>query len=71
MLAVGSHDNNIYIYKINGDSYEKHGALKAHNSFITNLDWSKDSKSIHSNCGAYEYLFFDVQNLQQLKSGAT
>lgn len=71
MLAVGSHDNNIYILKVNGDTYEKHGTLKAHNSFITNMDWSKDGKSIQSNCGAYEYLFFDVENCTQKKNGAT
>jgi hypothetical protein len=33
------------------------------------LDWSKDGKYIQSNCGAYEYLFFDVSSLKQLKSG--
>lgn len=71
MLAVGSHDNNIYVFKVDGTTYTKHGELKAHNSFITNFDWSQDSKSIHSNCGAYEYLFFDVENCQQLKGGAS
>lgn len=53
MLAVGSHDNDIYIYKVNGNNYEFHGKLQAHKSFITNFDWSKDSKYIQSNCGAY------------------
>jgi len=53
MLAVGSHDNNIYIYKINGNSYNLHGKLVGHNSFITNLDWSRDGQFIQSNCGAY------------------
>ena len=32
MLAVGSHDNNIYIYS--QDDYSKIGTLKGHNSFI-------------------------------------
>jgi hypothetical protein len=35
------------------------------------MDWSKDSRFIQSNCGAYEYLFFDVQNKKHLPSGAT
>ena len=55
-LAVGSHDNNIYIY--DGD-YNHIGTCKGHNSFITALDWSCDSKYVRSNCGAYELLFFD------------
>ena len=52
-MAVGSHDNNIYIYEVNGNSYKLKGALKGHNSFITQLDWSKDGRSMQSVCGAY------------------
>lgn len=52
-VAVGSHDNNIYILSVNGDSYNVEGVCKAHQSFITNLDWSRDGRYIHSNCGAY------------------
>jgi hypothetical protein len=71
MLAVGSHDNDIYIFKVNGNSYLLHGKLEAHKSFITNMDWSRDGRYIQSNCGAYEYLFFDVMNKKYLPSGAT
>lgn len=53
MLAVGSHDNDIYIYRVNGNTYQKAGKLEAHKSFITNMDWSRDGKYIQSNCGAY------------------
>jgi len=35
------------------------------------MDWSRDSRYIQSNCGAYEYLFFDVNARKQVKSGAT
>lgn len=70
-VAVGSHDNNIYILSVNGDNYEVEGVCKAHQSFITNLDWSRDGRYIHSNCGAYEYLFFDVGSKSQVKSGAS
>lgn len=59
-LAVGSHDNNIYIFDVSGSTYSLSGKLVAHNSFITNLDWSRDGRFIQSNCGAYELLFFDV-----------
>lgn len=55
-LAVGSHDNNIYIY--DSSDYTLLGKLTAHNSYITNLDWSQDGSYIRSNCGAYELLFF-------------
>ena len=55
-LAVGSHDNNVYVYDSN---YSLVGTCKGHNSFITAVDWSADSKYIRSNCGAYELLFFD------------
>jgi WD40 repeat protein len=70
-LAVGSHDNNIYVYQINGNNYKLISTCRAHQSFITNLDWSLDGNYIQSNCGAYEYLFFDASSGKQLKSGAT
>jgi hypothetical protein len=35
------------------------------------MDWSRDGRYIQSNCGAYEYLFFDVMNKKYLPSGAT
>jgi microtubule-associated protein-like 1/2 len=62
-LAVGSHDNNIYVYSVK-NKYVKLTTLKAHNSFITCFDWAlSDSPSyIKSNCGAYELLFFNVDN---------
>ena len=68
-LAVGSHDNNIYIYDAN--SYDKLGVLQAHKSFITCVDWSKDSTYIRSVCGAYELLFFKIEGYEQDPSGAT
>jgi len=71
MLAVGSHDNNIYTFKVSGNTYTPHGTLKAHQSFITNMDWSKDGQFIQSNCGAYELLFFDVNGSKQIQSGAS
>jgi len=70
-LAVGSHDNNIYIYDVDGISYKLKGALKGHNSFITQLDWSKDGEFIQSVCGAYELLFWNVEKLSQMTDGAT
>jgi len=71
LLAVGSHDNHIYIYTVHGDQYSLKGALKGHNSFITGIDWSEDGKNIKSVCGAYELLFWDVDSLSQVTDGAT
>ncbi|GMH46698.1 hypothetical protein TrVE_jg371 [Triparma verrucosa] len=66
-LAVGSHDNAIYFYDVNKD-YKMRARFKAHNSFITHLDFSKDSQFLQSNCGAYELLFCDVLTGKQIKS---
>ncbi|XP_077357414.1 echinoderm microtubule-associated protein-like 3 isoform X2 [Festucalex cinctus] len=61
-LAVGSHDNFIYIYNVteNGRRYTRFGRCNGHSSFITHLDWSKDGKYIMSNSGDYEILYWDV-----------
>ncbi|XP_035288907.1 echinoderm microtubule-associated protein-like 4 isoform X3 [Anguilla anguilla] len=61
-LAVGSHDNFIYIYNVteNGRRYARFGKCTGHSSFITHLDWSKDGKYIMSNSGDYEILYWDV-----------
>lgn len=37
-LAVGSHDNNIYIYSTS--DYSLIGKCTKHNSFIVSIDWS-------------------------------
>jgi len=70
MLAVGSHDNNIYVYDVDS-GYKKKCTLKGHNSYITSVDWSQDSSVIRSVCGAYELLFFDVDSGKQDTGGAS
>lgn len=55
-LAVGSHDNNIYL--VNTKTFSVSKPLKGHSSFITAVDWSQDGNYIRSVCGAYELLFF-------------
>ena len=57
-LAVGSHDNKVYIYNVG--SWTLHGKCEAHSSYIMAMDWCAESKYIRSNCGAYELLFFTV-----------
>jgi len=67
-LAVGSHDNSIYIYD---DHYKLISKCRKHSSFITSVDWTCDSTSIQATCGAYELLFFDAMNGHQQTGGAT
>uniref|UniRef100_A0A8C7ZIA1 EMAP like 3 n=1 Tax=Oryzias sinensis TaxID=183150 RepID=A0A8C7ZIA1_9TELE len=61
-LAVGSHDNFIYIYNVTekGRRYTRFGKCNGHSSFITHLDWSKDGRYIMSNSGDYEILYWDI-----------
>lgn len=57
-LAVGSHDNGIYIYTTT--DYTLRGKKLVHSSYITAFDWSCDGRSLHSCCGAYELIFWTV-----------
>ena len=71
MLAVGSHDNNIYLYEVKDRGGKvavtlKH-TCKGHNSYITHIDWSADGRWMQSNCGAYELLFWDADTGKQQK----
>ncbi|KAM4729576.1 echinoderm microtubule-associated protein-like 4 isoform 3-T3 [Anableps anableps] len=68
MLAVGSHDNFIYLYNVSeqGRRYSRYGKCTGHSSYITHLDWSPDNKFIMSNSGDYEILYWDIQNSCQL-----
>ncbi|XP_026637052.1 echinoderm microtubule-associated protein-like 3 isoform X3 [Microtus ochrogaster] len=61
-LAIGSHDNMIYIYSVSscGTKASRFGRCMGHSSFITHLDWSKDGNFIMSNSGDYEILYWDV-----------
>ena len=68
-LAVGSHDNNIYVY--DSTSYKLLGKCSKHNSFIVSVDWSQDGKFIRSVCGAHELLFFNGETYEQDPSGAS
>ncbi|XP_013373064.1 PREDICTED: echinoderm microtubule-associated protein-like 4 isoform X2 [Chinchilla lanigera] len=63
-LAVGSHDNFIYLYVVseNGRKYSRYGKCTGHSSYITHLDWSPDNKHIMSNSGDYEILYWDIEN---------
>ena len=66
-LAVGSHDNAIYVYEVS--SWSLKGKCQAHSSYIMAMDWCTHSRYIRSNCGAYELLFFTVPDCEQDPSG--
>ena len=56
-LAVGCHDD--YIHLLDAASFEVLGKCKGHSSYITHLDWSKDSAHLRSNSASCELLFWD------------
>ncbi|XP_054557141.1 echinoderm microtubule-associated protein-like 4 isoform X3 [Talpa occidentalis] len=62
LLAVGSHDNFIYLYAVseNGRKYNRYGKCTGHSSYITHLDWSPDNTYIMSNSGDYEILYWNI-----------
>jgi WD40 repeat protein len=70
-LAIGSHDNMIYLLDTNSYSEKKMTKLTGHSSFITALDWALDSSYIRSVCGAYELLFFNIKSKKRDPSGAS
>ena len=69
-LAVGSHDNKVYVHKVN-DDYSLLGYGKAHSSFIVSVDWSADSTFLRTICGAHELIWFTVngEGVEQDTSG--
>ncbi len=42
--------------------------FRAHHSFISHLDFSRDGKFLQSNCGGYELLFCDTATGTQVRS---
>jgi WD40 repeat protein len=66
-LAVGSHDNTIYVYRTS--DWGLQGKCTGHSSYIMALDWCCESKVLRTNCGAYELLFFTVPDCNQDPSG--
>ena len=67
-LAVGSHDNKVYIYDVEG-SFSLKNKCSGHSSYIMAMDWCTQSHYLRTNCGAYELLFFTIPDCEQDTSG--
>ncbi|XP_036992703.2 echinoderm microtubule-associated protein-like 2 isoform X1 [Artibeus jamaicensis] len=69
-LAVGSHDNLVYVYTVDqgGRKVSRLGKCSGHSSFITHLDWAKDSSCFVTNSGDYEILYWDPATCKQITS---
>uniref|UniRef100_A0A8C4WPF9 EMAP like 2 n=1 Tax=Gopherus evgoodei TaxID=1825980 RepID=A0A8C4WPF9_9SAUR len=67
-LAVGSHDNFVYVYSVSegGRKYSRVGKCSGHSSFITHLDWAADSSCFVTNSGDYEILYWDPTTCRQI-----
>ncbi|EPY84981.1 echinoderm microtubule-associated protein-like 2 isoform 3 [Camelus ferus] len=69
-LAVGSHDNLVYVYTVDqgGRKVSRLGKRSGHSSFITHLDWAQDSSCFVTNSGDYEILYWDPTTCKQITS---
>jgi WD40 repeat protein len=76
-LAVGAHDNSIYLYSVTAAAgaepaqFKKRAKFAKHNSYITHFDFTADSQRVRSNCGAYELLFSDANTGAQIGSASS
>lgn len=62
-LAVGSNEN--YVDVFSGKDYKKVGTCSGNSSFITHLDWSKDSQYIQTNSGDGARLVYKIPSCKQ------
>jgi WD40 repeat protein len=69
LLAVGSHDNSVYVYSVS-QQFKRKFKFSKHNSYISHFDFSRDNRYLQSNCGAYEILFCETDSGKQVMSSA-
>jgi len=74
-MAVGSHDDTIYLYKITEAGEYKHHVTIAmvHSSAIVGIDWSKDSKYLRAVDQAYAKIFYEITeaSFEQVTEGSS
>eukprot|EP00771_Trimastix_marina_P001226 gnl/Trimastix_PCT/2281.p1 GENE.gnl/Trimastix_PCT/2281~~gnl/Trimastix_PCT/2281.p1 ORF type:complete len:694 (-),score=216.07 gnl/Trimastix_PCT/2281:691-2772(-) len=68
-LAAGTHESEVDIIDVG--SFARVGVLRGHSSFVNHLDWSADGRYLQTNCGAYEILFWDAQQCEQITASST
>ncbi|CAH1124195.1 unnamed protein product [Ceutorhynchus assimilis] len=68
MVALGSRDNQIYVYQVSDDGmkYSRVGRCAGHSSFVTHVDWATDNQTLRSNSGDYELLFWNAGTCRQI-----
>ncbi|XP_076314388.1 echinoderm microtubule-associated protein-like 2 isoform X6 [Tachypleus tridentatus] len=68
LLAVGSHDNYLYIYQVQEDykKYNRIGRCSGHSSYLTHFDWSENSTYIQTTSGDHELLFWNASICRQV-----
>ena len=59
VLAAGSRDNNVYVFRRNNDSWSYVGCGQGHSSFIVSIQISESSCLLQSNDGSHEILSWD------------
>ena len=60
-FAAGSHDNAVYIYKVEGNDYNLiYDTKLTHSSGIQAIDWSRDSKFFRAIDMAYEKITYNL-----------
>ncbi|XP_056009046.1 echinoderm microtubule-associated protein-like 1 isoform X4 [Ostrea edulis] len=68
MLAVGCEDGHIHIFYVHdeGQIYRKNNIiLRGHGKFITNLDWSTDSRYLQSVDGDFDMVYWNIQRMEK------
>jgi len=70
-MVHGSHDNALYAQEWPSLKFIGQRPMLKHSSYITHFDFSCDGVNLHSTCGAYELLFWDVHSGKQLPGGAS
>ena len=70
-LAIGAHDDTIYIYKISAEGkYSLHYKIEyMHSSAVTAMDWSKDSRYLKAIDQAYSKMYYDITECVHIKDG--
>jgi len=59
-VAVGGENNNVYLYKVSGNTMTEEAVLKGHRGPITRLDFSPDGKWLATADKNREVMVFDV-----------